>query len=257
MSSVISKKDLFNAYCVLFGPEDEITVDLLKNLQPLVVRAAYRKKALETHPDRSRALGKAEVEMNERFIEVATAYENLNSLMKGDRIYYFRGGIGIRKKSKEKTEETSKHRDFSDHLYKGHLPKHKLLIGQFLYYSGIISWRTLISAITWQKRQRPPIGQIALKSGILSSYEVKKILTGRRIEQSYREKFCQYACRKGYITSIERTTLLGEQRSLERPLGEFFTEQGILSTEEMDRMVGRLQIHNRCAFETKFVIRDY
>lgn len=252
MSSVISERDLFNAYYVLFDSEEEITVDILKNLQPSIVKEAYRKKALETHPDRSRALGKAEVEMNERFIEVATAYENLNSFIKDDQRYYFRGRTGVWGKSSKKPEEVNKRKDFSDHIYKGPLPKYKLLIGQFLYYSGIISWRTLISAIIWQKRQRPPIGQIALKSGILSSYEVKQILTGRRIEQSYGEKFCQYACRKGYITSVERTTLLCEQRSLERPLGDFFIEQGLLSAEEMDRMVGRLQIHNRCAFERKF-----
>lgn len=235
--SVMSKADLFNAYHLLFGHEKGVSIELLKRLRLPALKAMYRKKALETHPDRSKVLGRIESEMDERFKEVTLAYENLSSILKGNRTGIFGDETGIQKNN------------FSDHFYKGWLPKRRLLIGQFLYYSGYISWRNLIDAITWQKRQRPPIGQIALNWGILSSYDIKRILTERSIEQRHKEKFCQYAWNKGYITSFEHMALLGKQRLLQRPIGEYFMEQGILCAREVDRMVERMRVHNRCVFK--------
>ena len=231
---VMSKADFFNAYHLLFGHEKGVSIELLKRLRLPALKAMYRKKALETHPDRSKVLGRIESEMDERFKEVTLAYENLSSILKNDRTDILEDKTGIQRKN------------FSDHFYKGWFPKRRLLIGQFLYYSGYISWRNLIDAITWQKRQRPFIGQIAVNWGILSSYDIKRILTERSIEQRYKEKFCQYAWNKGYITSFEHLALLGKQRLLQRPIGEYFMEQGILCDREVDKMVERMRVHNRC-----------
>jgi len=74
---VIAKADLFNAYNALFGPYNKISMDFLRYLEPSLLKAAYRKRALETHPDRSKAIGEIEAEMNERFIQVTLAYEKL------------------------------------------------------------------------------------------------------------------------------------------------------------------------------------
>lgn len=249
MLPIISKADIFKAYNLLFGPDAEISAGFLRHLQPSLLKAAYKKKALETHPDRSKALGEVEAEMNGRFIQVTLAYEKLNSVMRGDRIPVLTAEIGNQRRSKNRTGRPNKEKSLSDHFYKGCPPKYKLLIGQFLYYSGIISWRTLIEAITWQKRQRPPIGQIALKWGILSSYDIKRILTERSMEQSYKKKFGEYAWRRGYITSFELMAILGKQRRLQPPIGQYFIEQGILCVREIENMVEKLWIHNRCAFE--------
>ncbi len=246
--SVKYKEDFFNAYNVLFGSDNKMPIHVLRHLQPSVLNSVYRKKALETHPDRSKVLGENEAEMNERFIEVTLAYEKLSTFMKGDRISVLADEIGIQRKSKERTARPIKKENISDHFYKGYIPKRRLLIGQFIYYSGLISWRTLIEAIAWQKRQRPSIGQIALEWGILSSYDLKRILTERILDRSYKVKFGEYARRKGYINSFERMALLGRQSQLQRPIGEYFIEQGILYAREIDRMVEKMRIHNRCAF---------
>ena len=248
MLPVISEEDLFNAYNVLFGSDNKMPIHVLRHLQPSVLNSAYRKKALESHPDRSKVLGENEAEMNERFIEITLAYEKLSSFMKGTPISVLADEIGIQVKGKERTARPIKKKDFSDHFYKGCIPKRRLLIGQFICYSGLISWRKLNEAIIWQKRQRPSIGQIALEWGILSSYDIKRILTERIQDRSYKEKFGEYARRKGYINSFELMALLGKQRELQHPIGEYFTEQGILYAREIDRMVEKLRIHNRCAF---------
>ncbi|GAH87804.1 unnamed protein product, partial [marine sediment metagenome] len=149
---VKSKEDFFNAYNVIFGPGNEISIESLRHLQPSALNSAYRKKALESHPDRSKVLGENEAEMNERFIEITLAYEKLSSFMKDDRISVLADEIGIQRKGQERTARPNKKESFSDHFYKGFIPKHRLLIGQFLYYSGLISWRKLNEAIIWQKR---------------------------------------------------------------------------------------------------------
>jgi DnaJ-class molecular chaperone len=46
---------------------------------------AFRKKALETHPDRARAIGTSETELTRRFKEVTLAYEILKPVIKGER----------------------------------------------------------------------------------------------------------------------------------------------------------------------------
>lgn len=242
--SFISKTNLFNAYQVLFGYNKGVSIELLKQLRKPVLKAVYLKKALETHPDRSKVLGKVESEMSERFREVTQAYNNLNSIL-DDQIDILYDKTCTYAKKEEKSERVYKKKVWSDHFYKGWLPKRRLLIGQFLYYSGLISWRNLIDAIIWQKKQRPVIGQIAINWGILSPYDIRKIMTERNMEQRHKEKFGEYACRKGYITSFEQIALLGKQRILQRPLGEYFIEQRILCAKEIADIVAKQKIHNR------------
>ncbi|MDY6969944.1 MAG: DnaJ domain-containing protein, partial [Spirochaetota bacterium] len=50
---------------------DHIKIDEIKN--------AYRRKALETHPDRARYFNVSELEMSERFKEINLAYEKLSA----------------------------------------------------------------------------------------------------------------------------------------------------------------------------------
>ena len=52
----ISRQDLFKACESLFGTEIDISIEFLRYLKPAGVKAAYRKKAMETHPDRAAAL---------------------------------------------------------------------------------------------------------------------------------------------------------------------------------------------------------
>jgi hypothetical protein len=117
------------------------------------------------------------------------------------------------------------------------------MIGQFLYYSGLISWQTLIEAICWQRRQRPQIGQIAIDWGLISSQDVIRILAVR----IFNEKFGECALRLGYISSFEQIALVGKQRQLQRPMGEYFIESGILSSKDIISMAGKQQLHNLTA----------
>ena len=115
------------------------------------------------------------------------------------------------------------------------------MFGQYLYYSGIISWRTLIDAITWQRMQRPRIGQIAMGWGLLTSHDVKTILS----ERTLNERFGECALRIGYITSFQHIALIGRQRKLQRPIGEYFVMSGHLSGGQLLHLLNRHRMHNR------------
>jgi len=242
-----------NAYNIIFGPAVNVSIDTIMDIRPIMLKTAYRKKALETHPDRCLVIGKMKNEMNEQFIELNIAYETLQTAIKNSSPVINKSSTTtiINKELKKKNTNTNNSKNSADHFYRGFLPKRKLLIGQFLYYSGIVSWKTLIDALARQKMQRPSVGQIALKWGILSKHDIYIILKQRALERKHDKRFVEYACLKGYLTSFQRLALLGKQSSLQRPIGAFFVEKGVLMSTDMEMMVNRLQEHNRkVAFET-------
>ena len=241
MPYTVSRKEIARDYYLLFGLNTWNPIDLLKKLPPSELKAAYRKKALETHPDRAESLGKVTTEMDKHFRKVTTAYERLSSFIQDNNVSVPTRKPPTQRNSNKTTAIQKTERKISDHFCKeGYIPKRKLLIGQYLYYSGIISWRTLFKAVAWQRKQRPLIGQIARDWGMLSTDDIKEILTGR----SYKEYFGEYARRKGYITHFEFLALIGKQHKLQLPIGEYFIKQGLLGNKGMDRMVERLRIHN-------------
>ena len=241
----LANQDLLNAYHVIFGSSGGVSVDVLRHLHPSALKIAYRRKAFETHPDRSLIVGKMENEMSDCFVEVTLAYETLQSALKNLHSTGVRYDDRIKREFNKRTTNTVNRNDAADFFYKGRIPKRKLLIGQFLYYSGIVSWKRLIEAVSWQKMQRPIIGQIAMKWGILSEYDIQVLLKQRSLERNFHKRFGEYAWLKGYITSYELLALLGKQRMLHSPIGEYFIEKRILPADKMDRMIEKLRIHNR------------
>ena len=233
--------ELFNACAILFGPETEISLDFLKYLRASGLKVAYRKKALETHPDRAETLGEDEAEMNERFKQTTLAYETLRSVINDkERTILRKNPITMEETNKTTVSRQKKNSDTSDYFFTGYMPRRKLLIGQYLFYSGCISWNTFINAITWQKRQRPTIGRIALDWGMLSANDIQEILKDR----IYREKFGETAIRRGYLNTFKLMALLGKQRRLQRPIGEYFIITGNFTLREMEQMVERQRQHN-------------
>jgi hypothetical protein len=259
--NTVTKKELFNACSVLFGSDVNVTVDFLKYLQMSGLKAAYRKRALETHPDRAMALAEQPMSLEERFKEVNLAYSRLIEfieypwrfpLEEKDTFRRSRSAhTPVRRKRKEAASPTPRKagrysqqnmfRGFREHFWQCDLPGKRLLIGRFLYYSGIISSRALIEAIVWQKRQRPAVGIIATQWDWLDQRDILKILSQRRPN----EKFGECALRRGYLNRYQLTLLLGRQRLLQPRIGVYFVEQNILNARQLESFVEKLRLHNR------------
>jgi hypothetical protein len=226
---------------ILFGPQVTPSQEFFRYLQPSGLKSAYRKKALETHPDRAGAIGEDAAKMTELFLEATYAYHRLLPIITGGGAIPSDEKGDINKRREQGPAQKDRHEEASDHFYTGIIPRRNLLIGQFLYYTGVISWKTLIDAVVWQRKQRPMIGQIALKWRKLSEQEIQMILVARRLG----EKFGECASRAGYLTRFEVMALLGSQSRLQCPIGEYFLKQNLLRNQDLEHMVKRQQIHNR------------
>jgi hypothetical protein len=128
MLTAPSIAELCDACGILFGPEIEISLDLLRYLRLSGLKAAYRKKALETHPDRAKVLGEDEAKMNAHFVKASLAYEKLSSVINDDGLVLLKEESSIKAKNKETFSRPKQNNRASDYFFTGNLPGRKLLI---------------------------------------------------------------------------------------------------------------------------------
>ncbi|MBU1169261.1 MAG: DnaJ domain-containing protein [Proteobacteria bacterium] len=243
MLTTVSGTDLVRACQILFSPDASCSLSFVKSLDPLTLKTAFRKKALETHPDRSRALGKHEADQSRRFLEVKMAYEVLLPLAEKSVAVTEKKRATKRHPNQDRERET-RFRDARSRMssyYRGVVPTQELKFGQFLYYSGIITWRQLIDAISFQRCIKPRYGQIAREWNIIDLHQVVLILQNKNQD----ERFGEYARKCGFITGFQHLAILGKQRQFHRLFGEYFVNEGILSQRQLDIAVKQAMFHNQ------------
>jgi hypothetical protein len=113
-------------------------------------------------------------------------------------------------------------------------------VGLYLYYRGAVTYKQLMEALIWQRKQRPTLGKIARRWGWLNPEEVLRILRGSELG-----RFGDRAIKMDLLTPFQVNTLLYFQRVNQQRLGNFFVEQKILSSGQMERLVQQLEEHNR------------
>lgn len=298
------ENEILDAFVLLFNPECGVSLDSIKSIKPLEIKIAYRRKALESHPDRAHFIGKSERELSELFTKVTKAYEKLCEHSKDDWIVLknispsrFAGSIfSYKKESKPEKQETREEKKYYSQYsayqkeepktswsrqsnqswqnnnnkekssgsasntfnqnntrentgsantgtclkFKWGIPNSELLFGQFLYYSGIITWEELIKAIIWQRNQRPLFGQIAQSWNILSRDEVHQIIK----EKKHKDKIGEYALKNGYINAFEQRAIIGKQKRMQYPIGQYFCTVGKLTADEIKIAVEKHRQHN-------------
>ena len=261
MSTIsLAEPDLVHACRILFGADLHITSDFLEYIQLSGVKSAYRRKALETHPDRLAARGGEELSLGpaDLFRQVQQAYQDLTSYLeareRGDFLHTspFRGEdfkAGRQKSefrrphSQARPTANSKDRFSTDRpetLYKGSLPQRPLLFGHFLYYSGLITWRMIIQALLWQRTQRPRLGQLGQRFGWLSTEDILEVLRDSRVSRP----FGQTALDMGLLNERQLKLLLFQQKRLQKKIGEFFLREKILTPAQLNDLLARYQEHN-------------
>lgn len=227
------------------------------------LKAAFRRRVMETHPDRARVLGRPEVQLRREFHAVTEAYRLLGSLTEPVRSTPSRPTQPTTRPPRRPTDSGRGQAsrpppppprrspppppEPEEHFHRGPMPQGSLRFAEFLYYSGRISWRTLVESITWQRQQRPSVGRIAVGWGHLTEDEVRDLLESRRREKSFGIPFGEHALRRGLLTPFQLLAILGRQRRLQRRIGEFFVERGIIDSEEIYSIRQEVIRHNsRC-----------
>ncbi len=247
--SEVSRQDLFKACESLFGTDIDVSVEFLRYLKPAGVKAAYRKKALETHPDRAAVVdGRADF-MEDRFKEIGVAYQLLLAFLAAPWKYSLNenGTLYERKYASpppaaaRKTPSRPASHKSSEPLYTGRMPARRLLFGQYLYYDGQISLSTLIKAIVWQKLQRPSVGAISVSWGWMEGSDIIDILRHRK----YGEKFGECALRLGCLSRYQLNQLLNKQKQAQPLIGKYFIEKNILSSAQIFKNIIDMKMHNK------------
>ncbi len=132
----------------------------------------------------------------------------------------------------------------SDHYFDRAIPSRQLPFGQYLYYAGKISWKQLIDALVWQRQQRPPVGQLAKRWGMLTDWQVEAVLESRHASGRYDVKFADYACEMGYLSEANMTALLGRMNMLQKPIGQYFIEAGVFDARGLAQLLTSHRRHN-------------
>lgn len=231
MNSALSAHDIATACRLLFGRTVQVTPEFLASMDPHQLRDTFRQRAMELHPDRAGLLGGDAAAMGEMFKEVKEAYEQLSGMTSESAGLVTAAG----------TVAPPGAGPGVDHYWAADIPPCRLLFGQFLYYTGLVSWRTLIDAVVWQRSMRPPFGRIATMWNYLGKEAVGSILARRNPG----ELFGEAARRQGYLNRFQAEAVLGLQKWLQRPIGEYFQEIGLLETEEINYLIGLMKKHNR------------
>ncbi len=224
-----SSASIKQACLILFGPEVEPSPDFLSYLQPEGLKAAFRSKALCTHPDRAAVTGQDRDQLNEQFLKVVWAYEQLKGAILNPG-----AALAASRPRPPQGGFTNAPR-----YYRGRVPSRVLRLGEFLYYSGLISWQDFTASLYWQRRQRPAFGEIARQWNLLSQEEVAQVLASRQLP----ERFGQAARRQGLLSDFWVRTILRRQAKMQPLLGRYFVEKGLLEAEQLARMLVRLRLH--------------
>jgi len=115
-----------------------------------------------------------------------------------------------------------------------------LRLGEFLYYSKKISWKTLINAIISQYQKRPKFGELCLNLGFLINHDILLII--KNLKRS--EKFGECAVRLNYLTNYQQLVVLGMQKNYNYPIGKFFIDRRIFSYIILEELIAKQKDHN-------------
>ncbi len=224
------ENELFEACRILFGADIVLSRDFLAYLREEGITSAFRKKAMEIHPDKALFSGFSREECQQEFVLLQSARKTLCEYIISRQ---------IPPQASQQTEPVER----NGFPFPVTLPERKLLFGRFLYHMGIIQWRQLIQALAWQKSGRPKIGELGVLQGYLERNSVGIILKSSGVNGS----FGLTARKLGLLTGEEVRELLLRQKRQQKKIGQFFVENGVLSGVELDLLLDQWRKHNRNA----------
>jgi curved DNA-binding protein CbpA len=251
----LNESDVIHACRTLFGSDTDISRGFLLYMQPSGAKSAYRRKAKETHPDFfHNEDNRIQQQQTALFRDILEAYDVLNEFFKereeglwtasvDSAIRTYRTETHHARSSAAQSTQTRNDNGY----YRGPVPFRVLEIGRYLYYSGHISYSALIEALIWQRKQRPIIGNVALRWGWLVKTSIERITAARDVPGRFGEK----AVRLGLLSGFQVNTLLYYQRTQQERLGKYFVIKKLLTAEQLELLARKLNEHNALVLASK------
>ena len=119
----------------------------------------------------------------------------------------------------------------NDIFYDGPLPTFPLKLGLFLYYKGVIPYAAVVQALIWQRKMRPPIGELSVAWGWLEPHFVSVIRSATEISGSFGERAVQL----GLLTQSQVNVMILQQRLMQAHTGRYFVGKGYLTEFELNK----------------------
>jgi hypothetical protein len=268
-----TRKELFRSCEILFGANLAISSEFLDYLQVSGVKSAFRKRAMETHPDRQATENRLLYQNSAAgFHSVYEAYTHLlGFLEEKETSRNFPGksqtmGTGSADPSSPVDERPGSYRwqtikpiNLAGHTrrngrfantekyYSGPLPSRHLLFGHFLYYSGLINWRTITRILTWQRIGRPRIGELGHHLGIFDKQDIATILHYKQPGSPFGET----AVRLGMLSEYRLKVLIFEQQRRQKKFGAILLENNLIKADELRELLNRFDQHNAAVVPRK------
>ncbi len=239
----------------------------MQGLDVAVVRRAWRKMAVRTHPDALRRGGRGSPD-GRQFVEASRAYELLMRYLlarpvpprtarrpaadRPERRPPERRPPERPAQERRSSERRGPERRSEKHsekrgtekagplFYRGAVPRRRLRLAEYLYYSGRVSWQSLISALVWQRASQPRFGELARELRSISSADLSRIL-GSRLRQEYTGETAQ---RLQLLTAAQVERILRLQRARRRLIGRYFVENERMSSAALTSILFELYRHN-------------
>jgi DnaJ domain len=204
----------------------------LRDVDPAVIKVAFRQRARQTHPD----LAGAKAQDGRAFREVAEAYDRL---LQGSE-NAGRCGQGRRRRESVADGPVRVIQRGQPAERPPGIPNRRLALAQFLFHIGWVSWDAVLESLRWQQANRSPLGRLAVELGGLRDGDVRRILRHQRAG----ERFGACAARLGLLPPNALARLLERQRRLQPLVGQFFVQRGLLSPQRLAEALKRQRAHN-------------
>jgi hypothetical protein len=248
LTTPLAEATVLQACRTLFGPGPDISRGFLHYIQPDGARSAYRRKAKETHPDfYCTEDSRVQQQQTALFRDILDAYDIINRFFKEREEGRWTAPFDAAPRPDRKetyqawsSRSRSARQQSSNDYYRGPVPLRVLEFGRYLYYTGNISFRALIGALTWQRMQRPVIGSVALRWGWLGKASIERITAAPAMPGRFGEK----AVRLGLLSDFQIRTLLYYQRTQQERIGKYFALEKILTGEQLEHLAQKLYEHN-------------
>ena len=101
----------------------------------------------------------------------------------------------------------------------------------------------IVQALVWQRSQRPRLGEIGRRLGMLNEEDIQQILKIRTVFQPFGES----AVKLGLLTDMQLRTLISYQQRLQKKIGQYFVEKNIVQPAEFNELLKKFRRHNAIA----------
>jgi len=278
----VTRTDLLNAYRILFSKSTRVHLSNIQKLHKNTLRDAYKKLALENHPDRARILGQSQKNLEIQFKKISNAYFILNGYMDGKTLILettspppsadsttkskknFKGRYKGNTRKRKKTFSSKKRKkETSDSGTKGGTEKEKSEQNKKTFRQNNSAFMRLPQTELLLGQYLYYCGHITLQSLLEALQWQRKqrpsfgqialnwqIITNAEIatilkEKNYRELFGECAFRLGYINHFQYRAILAKQFNRQLPIGRYFIENNILKEDILEKLHEDLAIFNK------------